>query len=97
MHCVCAGILKRAYLERYFSREKHILDSVGYRMTEEKTGKHAGKCYDCGGSLELFEIDMKKFTKIMLCRSCGLFHFYKKNFVGNYRLTKVSKNADIGP
>jgi predicted nucleic-acid-binding Zn-ribbon protein len=65
-------------------------------MTEEKTGKHASKCYDCGGSLELFEIDMKKSTKIMLCGNCGLFHFYKKNFVGNYRLTKVSKNADIG-
>ena len=65
-------------------------------MTEEKTGKHAGKCYDCSGPLELFEIDMKKSTKIMLCRSCGLLHFYKKNFVGNYRLTKVSKNPDVG-
>jgi NMD protein affecting ribosome stability and mRNA decay len=63
-------------------------------MTEEKTGKHTGKCYDCGKPLELYEMDMKKSTKIMVCRSCGLFHYYEKNFVGNYRLRKVTKNPE---
>jgi NMD protein affecting ribosome stability and mRNA decay len=65
-------------------------------MTEEKGTKHTGKCYDCGGPLELYEMDIKKSTKIMLCQSCGLFHFYQKDFIGNYRLTKVSKNAEVG-
>jgi len=65
-------------------------------MTEEKTRRHTGKCYDCGCPLELVEIDMKKSTKILLCHSCGLFHYYKKDFLGNYKLTKVSKNPEGG-
>jgi len=64
-------------------------------MAKEEAKKHAGKCYDCGGSLGLFEIDMNKSTKIMLCQSCGLFHFYKKDFIGSYRLTKVSRNPKV--
>jgi hypothetical protein len=62
-------------------------------MTEGKR-RHTGKCYDCSGLLELFEIDMQKSTKIMVCRSCGLFHYYKKDFIGNYKLIKASKNPD---
>jgi hypothetical protein len=60
-----------------------------------KETKHTGKCYDCGGSLELYEMDLTKSTKIMLCKTCGLFHFYKKDFIGNYKLTKVSKNSEV--
>jgi hypothetical protein len=63
-------------------------------MTEEKTRKHTGKCYDCSSALELFEKDMEKSTKIMVCHNCGLFHYYKKDFIGNYRLTKVSKTPE---
>lgn len=64
-------------------------------MAREEAKKHTGKCYDCGGSLGLFEIDMSKSTKIMLCQSCGLYHFYKKDFIGSYRLTKVSRNPKV--
>ena len=63
-------------------------------MTEGKTRRHTGNCYDCSGPLELFEIDMQKSTKIMVCRSCGLFHYYKKDFIGNYKLTKATKIPD---
>jgi hypothetical protein len=31
----------------------------------------------------------------MLCQACGLYHFYKKDFIGNYKLSKVSKNPEI--
>jgi len=65
-------------------------------MTEGKTRRHTGNCYDCGSPLELFEIDMQKSTKIMACQNCGLFHYYKKDFLGNYRLTKVSKIPEGG-
>ncbi len=61
-------------------------------MHTNKADRHTGTCFDCKGQLQLFEMDMKKSTKIMLCQNCGLFHFYKKNFVGNYKLVKVSKN-----
>jgi len=64
-------------------------------MPEETVKKHTGKCFDCSGSLVLFEIDMQKSTKIMLCQSCGLFHYYKKDFIGNYKLTKVSKTPEV--
>lgn len=65
------------------------------RMGNEKAEKHTGKCFDCQGKLQLFEMDMKKSTKIMLCENCGLFHFYRKNFIGNYDLLKVSKNSKV--
>jgi hypothetical protein len=48
-------------------------------------------CYECKGTLELFEIDMQKGTRIMQCQVCGLYHFYKKDFLANWKLTKVSK------
>jgi uncharacterized Zn finger protein len=54
--------------------------------------KHTGICYDCGGPLELFEFDIKKDTKIMKCQNCGLFHYYKKDLLGKWKLLKVSKN-----
>jgi hypothetical protein len=60
----------------------------------EKREKHAEKCYDCNGPLELYEVDMSKSTKIMFCPSCKLFHFYKKDFIGNNRLIRVSKNPE---
>ncbi len=65
-------------------------------MTEEKSKKHTGKCYDCNGPLELFEMNLDKSTKIMLCQNCGLYHFYKKDFIGQYKLTKVSKDPPMG-
>jgi hypothetical protein len=58
-------------------------------MFNEK--RHSDECYVCKGSLELFEMDMKKGTKIMKCPICGLYHFCKKDFIGNWKLIKVSK------
>lgn len=40
----------------------------------------------------MFEMDVKKSTKIMVCQSCGLYHFYKKDLLGSY---KLSKNPSI--
>jgi uncharacterized Zn finger protein len=65
-------------------------------MTEEKEKRrHTGICSDCGGSLELVELDLKKTTKIMQCQQCGLFHSYKKDFFGNYKLVKIAKKLDM--
>ncbi|MGB9740342.1 MAG: hypothetical protein ACP5IM_02980 [Candidatus Bathyarchaeia archaeon] len=71
---------------------KSMLKSiVGFRMVEEK--KHLGRCFDCNGITELVELDVKKGTKIMQCTTCGLFHFYKKDFLGRWKLLKVSKEC----
>lgn len=79
--------------------KEHTSEFVGFCMFKDNAKKHTGKCYDCGGTLELFELDMKNSTKTMLCQSCGMFHFYKKDFLGNYKLIKVSKdrNAEKTP
>lgn len=53
-----------------------------------------GSCCDCSGPLELFEIDLQRATKIMLCRDCGLFHYFRKDFLGNYKLMKATKMPD---
>ena len=61
-------------------------------MGESVEKKHTGKCYDCGGALVLVESDFRKGKRIMQCQTCGLFHFHKKDFIGNWKLLKVSKN-----
>ena len=67
-----------------------------FQLTEEKTRRHTGKCYDCSGPLELIEVDMQNSTKIMACQNCGLFHYFKKDFFGNYKLLKASKIRESG-
>jgi|GEM_PF-1540359 len=63
-------------------------------MFNEKGRKD--KCYECGGSLELFEIDMENGTRIMKCQVCALYHFYKKDFLAKWKLSKVSKEVHSG-
>ncbi len=59
------------------------------------TGKprlHSGKCQNCGYALELYEIDVKKSSKVMRCERCGMNHFYKKDIIGKWRLFKAAKS-----
>jgi len=63
-------------------------------MFEKRERTKVSACYDCQGPLELFEFDMQRNRRIMKCQSCGLFHFYKKDLLGTWKLVKVSKNAD---
>jgi len=60
-------------------------------MKEGQERKYLGKCIDCKGTLELVELDIEGAKKIMQCRDCGLFHIYKKDFLGRYKLVKVTK------
>jgi len=50
-----------------------------------------GRCKNCDYPLEVYEIDFKKNTKILRCQRCGLYHYYKKDFVGKWRLIKAVK------
>jgi len=56
---------------------------------------HRGKCIDCKGPLELYEIDFKKKRRVMRCQRCGLFHFYKKDFWGKWKLVKAGRTPDM--
>lgn len=62
-------------------------------MSQER--KYGGKCVDCESPLELYEIDFKKGSRIMQCTRCGLFHFYKKDFFGNWKLMKVGRTGAL--
>jgi len=63
-------------------------------MEEGQRKKYSGKCINCGGALELVELDIQGAKKIMQCENCGLFHIYKKDFFGRYKLVKVTKLLD---
>jgi hypothetical protein len=63
-------------------------------MEEGNQKKHTGRCFDCGGILELVEMEIQGSTKIMKCLNCGLFHVYKKDFLGRHRLSRVTKNLE---
>lgn len=41
--------------------------------------------------MELVEFDAEKGTKIMKCLNCGLLHYYKKDFLGSWKLLKAKK------
>lgn len=53
-----------------------------------------GKCVDCHGALELYEIDFKNKSKILLCKRCGLLHLYTKSFLGGWKLVKARKTSE---
>jgi hypothetical protein len=54
-----------------------------------------GRCVDCHGSLELYEIDFKNKSKILLCKQCGLLHLYTKSFFGGWKLVKARKTSEF--
>ena len=64
-------------------------------MNEVSEKTYRGKCVDCGSPLELYEIDFKKSRRIMQCTRCGLYHLYKKDFVGKWKLVKASRVSDL--
>ena len=60
-------------------------------VTDEIERRYVGECCDCSGELELAELDIEKGTKIMKCQKCSLFHYYKKDLFGRWKLLRVSK------
>ena len=50
-----------------------------------------GKCKSCGSSMELYELDFRRSTKVMKCVHCGMLHVYKKDIIGKWRLLKALK------
>lgn len=66
-------------------------------MVGKKAGgkSHVGKCIDCGAVTELFELDIKHGKKILQCPKCGLYHFYKKDWFGRWKLVKAGKVSDL--
>jgi DNA-directed RNA polymerase subunit RPC12/RpoP len=61
-----------------------------------ETGKtYPGECVDCGSPLILYEMDFEKNRRILQCTQCGLFHFYKKDFLGKWKLVKAGRVSDL--
>jgi hypothetical protein len=88
-------LVYNSFVEIVLSTNSNISGITGLCMSEERLKKHTGKCYDCGGSLELVEFDVKKSTRIMSCQECGLYHFHKRELFGGWKLLKVSKKVDM--
>jgi DNA-directed RNA polymerase subunit RPC12/RpoP len=64
-------------------------------MNADTDKTYKGKCVDCGSPLELYEIDFDKNRRIMQCTRCGLYHFYKKDFFGKWKLVKAGRVSDL--
>jgi DNA-directed RNA polymerase subunit RPC12/RpoP len=64
-------------------------------MSGETEKTFAGKCIDCGSPLVLYEVDFEKNRRIMQCNRCGLFHFYKKDFFGKWKLVRAGRVSDL--
>ena len=64
-------------------------------LGEEERRRHTGVCIDCGGPTELYELDLKKSKKILQCTRCGLYHIYKKDMLGKWKVVKAAKVSDL--
>jgi hypothetical protein len=64
-------------------------------MVTEENRSYKGKCLDCSSSLELYEIDFEKRRRVMQCRQCGLYHLYKRDFFGKWKLIKASRVSNM--
>lgn len=64
-------------------------------MSTDADKTYGGECVNCGSPLELYEIDFDKNIRIMQCTKCGLYHFYKKGFLGKWKLIKASRVSDL--
>ena len=64
-------------------------------MSSDTDKTYSGECVNCGSPLELYEIDFDKNVRIMQCTKCGLYHFYKKDFLGKWKLIKASRLSDL--
>jgi DNA-directed RNA polymerase subunit RPC12/RpoP len=64
-------------------------------MSGKNYRTYSDKCVDCGSPLELYEIDFDKSRRIMQCTQCGLYHFYKKDFLGKWKLVKAGRVSDL--
>ena len=62
---------------------------------EEERHRHRGVCIDCGNVLELYMLDLKKGRRILQCTHCGLYHFYKKDLFGKWKVVKAAKYPDL--
>ncbi len=62
---------------------------------EDEKRKHTGHCIDCGNSLDLYMLDLKKNRRILQCTRCGLYHFYTKDILGKWKVIKAAKVPDL--
>jgi len=66
--------------------------NVVVQMIGDQKKRHTGECLDCGGPLELVELDIKKGRRVLQCQRCGLLHFYKKAIFGGWKFFRATKN-----
>lgn len=67
---------------------------TGGAFGEEERRRHTGVCIDCSNELELYMLDLKRGRRTLQCPRCGLYHFYKKDILGKWKLTKAAKIPD---
>ncbi|UCE44113.1 MAG: hypothetical protein JSV57_01065 [Candidatus Bathyarchaeota archaeon] len=77
-----------------FDRKYGMAEYFRKRLFPEQK-EFQGKCVDCHGSLELYEIDFKNKSKVLLCKRCGLLHLYAKSFLGGWKLAKARKMSEF--
>ena len=57
--------------------------------------EYRGKCVDCHGSLDLYEIDFKEKSKVLICKRCSMLHLFTKSFLGGWKLVKARKMSEV--
>lgn len=98
--CVRVGwFLSSFCLESFILCEGGFVECVmfmaGGVFGEAERRRHQGVCIDCGEVLELYMLDLKKGRRVLQCTRCGLYHFYRKDLFGKWKLVKAAKIPDL--
>jgi len=74
--------------------EENLVGEVGRSLHDSLVGlpkAKQGRCKGCGSSMELYELDFRRSTKVMKCTRCGMLHVYRKDIIGKWRLLRAQK------
>lgn len=79
-------------MEASTKKKEHPRRSLsGFQHPNQEVKIQTYKCTNCKYPLQVYHIDFKKYRKVLMCQRCGLYHHYKKNLVGRWKLQRVAK------
>ena len=89
---LCPTCHRRVDVERLSSKQ---LKPVGERAGQKvkNGGMYSDNCENCGNGLQLYELDSRKHVRVMRCQKCGMWHVYKRDVLGKWKLLKAQKST----
>lgn len=89
---LCPTCRRRVDVERLSTKQSKPAQE---RAGKVKNGgmKYSENCENCRNALQLYELDSRKHMRVMRCQKCGMWHVYKRDVLGKWKLLKAQKTT----